>query len=319
VIYSVPKFLTLSKVEDVDFLMIWRLAAQEAKARARGIEFINPNGDFNQLANWRAARFTLVPDDVPTGEGRPTLIQPPINGLLELRLEARRRSDIHAAARNNPARWIIVERKDPHSPFRQSRERPLYAVRHLAQKGELVAVVDLPGASWWISCDARPKTAWQLSLVYQLWDCMGDWLVPVAEALGKKYPIEGLVAEFTIAFPGIDEWEKVGVGEPRAADVGLVWKFVGDRRIELSVTEEFMRTFGQAANTAEREIVASFLAAGLATIGERLAPEEAASLRDSIIPLGNARHLHLTTGNDASFAAEPGPVDPYWVRPEVHA
>ncbi len=315
--FSVPNFLTLAALPDVDMLMIWRLATQVARARARGIEFINPNGDFNLLAAWRLDNYALVPENAPIGDGR-VLLSPPINALLGLRLETRSRRDVHAVRREYPARWIEVERKSANAPFGESRRMPFYVAPLLARRGELAGVVEAAGMAWWIVSLVAPTTAHEKSMAYQMWDCIGHWLVPVAAKLAERYPRSDWIAEIQMTMPNLSSWRDDAIEVP-PDEVPLGWTRTKPGCVSLTVTETFLHTFAQPANTAERAVVAALLALGAELLGEKLSLADLQTLRDAILPAGNARYLHVTLANDASFVVSPGPPDAHVVREEVFA
>lgn len=316
--YSVPNFVTLAALPDVDMLMLWRLATQVTRARSRGIDLINPNGDFNLLAAWRSADYALVPEDAPIGGGR-LLLTPPINALLDIRLETRIRQDIHAARRNHPARWIEVERKTAHATFSETRRMPFYVAPLLLRRGELAGVVEAPGATWWVVSEVVPANDREKSMAFQMWDCICHWLVPVTAKLAERFPRANWVSEFRMTMPNLSSWRDEGEIESPAEDVPLTWALTQQDIVTLTVTEPFLHTFAQPINRAERAMVSTLLAAGAALLGETLPPADIATLRDSILPAGNARYLHVTVANDASYIANPGPSDAYLVREEVFA
>lgn len=279
---------------------------------------MNPNGDFNLIAAWRDQKFALVPEDAPVGNG-PILLHPPINALLDVRLETRTRRDVHAVRRGAPDRWIEVERKSANAPFSESRRMPFYVAPLLARRGELAGVVEAPGTAWWIVSRTPPSTAREKSIIYQTWDCIGHWLVPVAGKLAERFPRSHWIGELEVLMPNLAEWRDEILLDLPVEDHPLAWEHREPGHATLTVTDRFLRTFAQPVNKAEREIVATLLAAGASLLGEMLAPVEIEGLRDAILPLGNARYLHVTKANDASFAAQPGPPDAYLVREEVLA
>jgi hypothetical protein len=317
--YSVPNFLTLAALPDVDVRMIWRLSAQVARAQARGIEFLNPNGDFNLLAAWRKADFALVPHDAPVGEG-PLLLEVPINALLDVRLETRIRRDVHAASRVDPPCYLEVERKSANSTFSESRRMPLYvAPSQLVRAGELAGVVEVAWGTWWILNRTQPTTARESRTVFQLWDCFGHWLVPVASKLVELFDRPSFVAEFEVVFSNLGDWMKGGNTELTVVDTPLIWRITELGRANLEVTEQFMGSFAQPLNKAEREIVTALITAGVVLLGETISVSDVEKIRDEILPLGNARYLHFMRVNDASLATGHSPLGAQLVRPEVLA
>lgn len=315
--FSVPNLLTLAMLPDVDMLMIWRLAVQERRAHARGVRLVNPNGDFNLLAEWRANDFAFIPDDAPVGSGN-VLVAPTINALLAIRQETRVRLDLHAVLRTNPSRWLLAERKGAHSPFARSRETPFFVVPALATRGELAGVAEAPGVSWWLICMVRPQSPRERGTIYQLWDCFAEWLPPVGLELSSRYAPANAVFELEIVMPDLATWPERGEIKRDAGVVPLSWRRT-QLGVQLEITESFFRTFAQPANIAEREIVRALLEIGSSLLGNSPSADEIARLRDNILPAGNARYFHVTSANDASFAVIHGPSPPYLARPEVVA
>jgi hypothetical protein len=315
--YNVPDFLTLASVAEVDMLLLWRLAVQVERARKLDVYFVNPNGDFNLLADWRQKRFQLIPPEAPLGERR-ILLTPTINALLEIRHHVRTQWDRHGALRPQPARWFEVERKSADSAFELTRQLPFYVPLSLLVTGQLCGVVEAGGASWWIALEAVPSKG-QTSLAFQVWDCLGHWLAPVARCLASHFSCDGTIHEIRIHFPDLSGMPWEGSGSMSLPAVPLSWRRDGDGRTLLEVTSMFLRSLGQPANLAEREMVRSLLQAGAAALEASVTAETVADWTDEILPLGRARLLHMVYKIDVSAVLHPGPVTPQFVRVEVEA
>lgn len=315
--YSVPDFVALSVANDIDLPMIWRLAAQRSRVLARGVRLLNPNGDFNLLADWKNRNFVLLPPDAPTDHSG-LLLALPINALLDLRQQTRQALDQHVARRLSPPSWIEVERKGAFAWFERLRRMPFYVAS--PSNEQLIGLIEAPGAAWWLVNDFRPGKPHAKSLVYQIWDCMGHWLPAVAEALSVRFHPRDHVAEFRLTFPDVNDWsDRV---TPKAAPekpVALSWRLMEPNLVELTITEVFFHTFMQPRNLAEREIVRGLLDTGAVLLGQTLLPAERDALCDRIIPLGDARHFHLVPGHDVTYAVYQGPADSFHLRPEVVA
>lgn len=313
--YSIPNFEMLAWVKDADIPMIWRLASQQSRAIKKGVRILNPNGDFNLFASWQKSGYSLIPLDAPTD--RPNLLfAPPINALLELRTESRKAVDVHVAPRKEPECYVEVERKNAYAWFKVTREAPYYV--QVRRGGELAAVVESRGAWWWMVVERKPKTARESSAIFQIWDCFGHWLVPVAAELSRLYSPGNAVLEFRISFPDIGDW-KEEVGSQPVGDATPSWALIRPDVVEIVVKEEFFRTCMQPENRAERAMVTLLLEAGAKMLAKNITLEDQKRLTDQLIPLGVGRHFHVIPGHDATLLAYHGPADSYGLREEVVA
>ncbi|NJK91831.1 MAG: hypothetical protein HC904_08410 [Blastochloris sp.] len=315
--YSVPNLLTLASLPDVNISMLWRLACQEQRFMEKGVELLNPNGDFNLFAAWKASDYDLLPDEAPLTDA-PILLAPDINALLESRLRSRIRRDVHAVYRNSPPRWTEVERKNGFASFGGSRDDPFYVSGALARQGQLAGVVEVRDLFWWMVSYQKYVSEMQRSIVYQVWDCFCNWLIPIVRYLDQQLgPIHRTI-ETQLQFDNLPQWENGRKINGQGLDIPLEWKIEGHVGI-ITITEQFLRSFAQSQNTAERQIVSALLQYGAVFLGRSISKDELLAARDRIIPLGDARFFHVLAVNDATLSAVEGPNDPYFIKKEVLA
>lgn len=314
--YSIADLETLCHAKGADLSMVWRLARQRTAAEAAGVEILNPNGDFNLFAIWQNADYSLIPPEVPLDQGN-LLFVPSLNALLDLRMRARMASDAHVAPRNQPREcYLEVERKNPHAWFKAVREAPFYA--NVRRGGELRGVLESPGAWWWVVSLTPPRSAFQASITFQLWDCVSSWAVQAGAELSRRFVPRHAVCEFQLNFIGIETWTQA-VGTIPTNEINPAWSITTPGVAEIQVTEEFFKTFMQVENRAERAIVAVLLDAGSQLLGQSLTAEEVRSTTDRLLPLGSARCFHVIPGHDATLTSDHGPADSSGLRDDVLA
>jgi hypothetical protein len=316
--YSAPNLLTLAGLQDLDLLTLWRLAKQQGLAEEQNVQFVNPNGDFNLYSAWREQEYELVPENIPVGD-RSILICPQINSLLHLRRKVRCSLDVHAALRKSTNHWIEIERKNAYSPISESRGMPFYGAGSCFRKGEIAGVIETSNTWCWIACEDKPSSDQENSIMFQMWNCVGQWLSRVVQRLLTGVEINKNVYELRLLFPHIANWSREIDSLENIDHCELDWDQPVDDLVKIKITEAFLQTFAQSKNVAEREVVISLLqiVSNLAHI--EISKISLDKIRDEIIPLGAARDFHVMGKNDASLYAHSGPRDVYFVRDEVLA
>jgi len=122
--HSSGDLITLSGDRETSLLRIWKLKRAVANLEARGVEFLNVNGDLNLIGHWQQNGYRLLPDECDTRSR--SLVVLPTSALLEVRVHRQRKHDVHLAFSKAERAWLQVERLHVDPLFQAQRGDSVY-------------------------------------------------------------------------------------------------------------------------------------------------------------------------------------------------
>ena len=307
IVAPLPDWETLARCEDLSALRLWRMWRQQTWAEAHDLTITNENGILNLFAFWRANHWRFLIRDIPLKQPHKMIVTP-TDMLKDIREEVRGNYDLHTCPPyTGVGAWWRVERKSAKAYFRDDKRSPVYIAPDAVKNKELLAVIETPQRNWWVSCVAETKTSEERSTVFQLWECLLQWMeraAPVAEQMLTFLPQKSIRVELQVR--DLDVWTQEGLPN---ADAPVIPELVVDKEnrvLRVGLAAGFKREFHVPENRAERALVACVLN-GCARIAGMPLPE---SLRDEllarILPNAHARYFHLVITHNLAQMLVPG-------------
>lgn len=180
---SAPDFQFLSWIPEATSLSLWKLIEHEAFLNSHNVSIANANGLLNLFRWWVSSKhFIIHPDIYFPDDQTHTRIVIPTDCILDIRLNVRRRWDLHALP-SVDGQFVRVQRATAKSCFPDEKDKPLYAAIDAARSGQLVVAWVGDKNIWWLTAQ-HDKSSLSRDLVFRVWDAVSNWMeraVPVLE------------------------------------------------------------------------------------------------------------------------------------------
>lgn len=316
---SLPDWYTLAGCQDMSALRLWRMSRQQRWAEERGLRIQNINGLLNLYACWRANGWRFFLREMPMATSHKVLAVE-IDFLTKVRKEVENAQDNHACPAHDGRGWIRVQRRYPKASYSKDRNAPMYIALGAMDVGALVGSIEAPGRIWWIATKMKSKNVDARSVVFQLWDCLLNWMeyaVPIIERRMVNLPSQSVWIEIQVGDP--EKWSdhvpENFIQKPTAYPNALTNST--ERKIILTIPMEFKNEFHIPENRAEQMLIACVLSAISEMAGNSLSDSERNHLLSEIFPNIDARFFHVVrTENLAQMLGGNGRPSPDFIPEE---
>ncbi|WP_426169702.1 hypothetical protein [Sandarakinorhabdus sp. DWP1-3-1] len=267
-------------------LRLWKILDQEAKLPERGYRLDNINGFANLYGFLRGTAMVMVPDVAAPGG-----IRLATDHVGTLRAHLRSLLDPHVAISDDGTRWVEVQRSATDVFFDEVKGLPLFVDRYAVANGELTSCVETARRPWWVSLERGVLGPVGMSIVYQLWDMVQNWMLRTAQLLEDRFtglpegPIRILLTVPDVESFDSDAAPSASFGPPHVERSG--------NRISVRCGNDYLNAFARADNVAERSIVAGIAGAVATIAGEAMTGAEAESFALEVIGSTSARFFHM--------------------------
>lgn len=293
---SVADLVRLSWLSDISPSYIWRVQhGLEAIARS-GVEILNPNGLLNLIAWVRNNDGHFVPHS-QLREGRvsperPLLLNPPLNGLREVRASSDTGFDRHRV-QDKSGRWHEVQRPSSNPYFSRPSSAKVFVSLSDVHQGRLTSVYEGDGCVW-VSVDA--PNIQEKDIACRLHEMVTEWLHRICEAVAVEFgeDFDGAAVSIVLEFEDSDavdvagEWPTVDELESRC----VLTNDQSSEQWHIKLMPGFIRGFRIPENVAERIIVRFISKAVLSDIGLG-SPESVEDVVSTTMPNEEGRSFHL--------------------------
>ena len=314
---TLPDWLTLTALGDCPAIRLWKLSEHEAVLHNYNVKTVNLSGLVNQYAFWKANGFRLVPKD--NDPRSLTLITINSDFGTGLRVDVKRRRDIHCVRSHDGQRWIKLTRHNSRPLFKEDGEIPLYTDINSVANGCLAGCVKQTRTNWWIISPPRQENSELTDICFRLWESVEAWTARVAAVIERDWPNFSVPSiEVQLVLPNLAKWE---YGQKKNSFSKIedlsVSADAGQMRIVLTIPEGFLPTFSTPKNLAESEIVAALLKGAVQLAGGQLGNQKSAELVREIMRNEDARYFHMVQARGIEqMVAAVGPPKPLFIREE---
>lgn len=292
---SSPDLISLSTVDGINPLDLFRVLRMEMSLSQMGVSLQNMNGLLNLFAWIESLEGHLVPHAEMPKEflpGESKLLMPITqNGLGDLRHRLALKVDQHVAQFVDRT-WLMARREGA-SFFEEDAKRPLYVHFDMAERRRLLGFRATHHRSWWYEAVSREGVPNKVT--YERWAMMGVWMARIVDEIDKvasHYLSQGPIlwrCVFDGGFKGLDV-DSFG-DEADLLDAFKTTIDTEDRTIEIRVGAGFDRAIYHPHNIAEVGLVRAFLIGVKELCGVQL-PDLDSVLQDKLSDV-HARHCHV--------------------------
>jgi hypothetical protein len=315
---SLPDWNTLAGCEDMSALRLWRMLQQRRWAEAHGLKIHNINGPLNLYAAWRANGWRFLHRSMPL-ENPNKILALEIDFLTGTRKEVEQNRDEHSCLAHNGTDWIRVERRYPNA-YSTDKTASLYFAPDTILTGQLTGSVETSARIWWVTTKITQRNADGDDTVFQLWDCLLNWMARAVPHIEKKIdnlPFESIWIE--IDFTDLEKWSDHRIESFAKAATELPSSIASpaERKIMITIPADFKNEFHVPENRAERILVGCVITSIAKLAGRNLSEIEFNELLSAIFPNHKARFFHIVrTDNLVQMLAESGRPSPDFIPEE---
>jgi hypothetical protein len=288
---ALPDWVAMGQFKGMSALRIWRMHEQQSWATKHGLNIHNLNGVLNLFACWHANGWRFFQREIPFSDPRKILM---VNTdfLTGVRKELYARHDPHSCIGPDSVSWHRVQRKHPNADLDEL--EPIYAVPEAMRSGVLIGSVEGGQRNWWIICHPSDLTEEARDIVYQLWDCVLNWMgraAPQIETYFPNAPRGPICIELDIMEPSL--WKSEDDPTYLASSLPVVKLDKEGRKVLISIPSGFKREFHMPENRAEQILVRNILEGVIALFDLAVTQDAVEALLIAIFPNQNARFFHV--------------------------
>jgi len=309
--------LLLSQTAELSAPRLWRLWQHLQLADQHHLEIANPSGLLNLLAFWKESGFRLFIRDMPLNHPRKLAsISCEFGGRL--RVPLKQKVDRHACPEHTGAGWIRVCRKEVQPLFGADKNSSIYADFDSARHGILRALVKTQKRNWWVTTSELPRVSSHRGLVYQLWDCVLNWLERLAPAIERQLPsftFESIM--LSLDFPKLTQWTVGGRQLPSPTHENAFIEVDGTTAsIILQIPEGFLSAFNVPTNDAEMELATLIIDGVCRLVGTTFDEKQRLAILNEVFPNSDARYFHFVVTRDLRQMLASHRPDPEFITDE---
>jgi hypothetical protein len=314
-ILSGADFMSLAWDNEMDALRAWKLLDQEDELRKRDVEFVNANGFMNLYGYAASENYELVPNAMAKG-----IMVLQTNHLTAVRHSLRTSVDRHAALMTLTPGYLAVQRQTTGGYFNEVKNLPIYISAEHAASAELVGCVETAARPWWVRCHELPDDARAISVVYQVWELVQNWLVRTAPALEATLPaLRAGPVVIWLSFPKIAEFisRQGEIIDPPVQPVVTI----DNDEIHIACSVEYLHSFASERNIGDKFMVVAVIQGAHALAGVAQNDEAREAMIAQIVKTDQQRFFHAVPAakpRDRLFSAVSEP-RPRFVQPEDRA
>jgi hypothetical protein len=315
---SLPDWHTIARCDDMSALRLWRMWRHRQWAEHRGLKILNLSGTLNLYACWRSHNWRFIPRQMPMSQPHKLLS---VGGdfVAGVRREVLHAYDDHSCLAHDGTHWIRVERRGARAYYANDRTAPVYVSPEAVGQQTLVGSIETANRIWWIASKTVGTTAAERSVLFQLWDCLLNWMNRAVSILEKEFsnlPASSVWVELDIL--DLSKWtDEDRMPEQCTSVLPTACINKNERKIVITLPPEFHEQFHVPQNQAERMLMDSVVSA-IGKLGEiSLSDNDRKRLLSAIFPNDAARYFHsVRTENWAQMLAGSARPSPDFVPEE---
>jgi hypothetical protein len=292
---SLPDWHTLAGCEDMSALRMWRMCRQKEWAEKHGLTIHNINGPLNLYACWRANGWRFLLREIPLEQPH-KMLGMEIDFLTGVRRDVDQNRDEHSCPVHNGTGWIRVRRRYPKAYRSKDKSSPMYVALEGIAAGQLLASVETPNRIWWIATEARSADRDERAVVFEMWDCLLNWIGRGVAAIEKAFPgLPRASVWIELEFTELEKWADhaaENLSRPAAAQPYAIAN-VADRKVILTIPADFKNEFHVPDNRAERAMMGCLIKCIADFTGDQPSEAKLNDLVTAIFPNNEARFFHV--------------------------
>ena len=287
-------WLALTSHGECTAMQLWKLGQHEARVEDLGIKLQNPAGLPNLVAFWKDSHFRLVPREMDIRDQH-NLAMIGCDFAQSVRVAGTQHRDEHCVRSPDGAAWIRLVRHNARAVFPEDIDAPIYAAVTEAKNRRLIGCTKRGSGIWWLVAPKAPESADLRDLLYQLWDCVLNWMDHLVLLVEREWPaIRESGVEIRLDLPDLARWEHGKKGSlPLAAAELSIETNQQEQAATITIPEGFLQYFNVPKNVAERKLVSAMIEGASRLAGNPATPERAAALATEVMRNDDARYFHV--------------------------
>jgi hypothetical protein len=315
---SLPDWHTIARCTDMSALRLWRMWRHQRWAEKRGVKILNLCGPLNLYACWRSNDWRFVPREMPLSQPH-KLLSVGTDFIAEIRREVLSAYDDHSIPAHDETHWVRVERRGAKAIYESDKVAPVYLSEDGIAEQMLIGCVETPKRIWWVACKTKATTREERAVLFQLWDCLLNWMHRAVSSLEIAFP----------SLPTRSIWIELDVLElskwadhafPQGGGIIVLPTPAVDRasrKIMVTLPAGFCQNFHAPKNQAEQMLMGRTITATSELAGAALSIEELTRILSAVFPNDEARFFHVVqTQNWAQMLAPTDRPEPRFVPEE---
>jgi hypothetical protein len=274
-------------------MRLWKLGEHETRCHALGVELLNPAGLPNLVAFWKKSNFRLVPREMDIHqENKLAVIDSSF--AKAIRVTGTQLRDEHCIRSHDGKSWVRIVRHNARSLFPTDSDAPIYGAIVEARR-RLIGCTERGAGVWWVISPESPERGDLRDLLYQLWDCILNWIDHLVLVAEREWPtLRKRGVEIRLELPDFNRWEhgQPGSSPIRAAELTIEPQRQNDS-VTLTIPEGFLQHFNVPKNSAERRIVEGIIGGAAQLAGGSPSSEQIAALACEVMRNDDARYFHV--------------------------
>lgn len=283
----------LSNDDRCNAMTLWKLGDHEKACIDRHIRILNPSDLVNLWGFWKNANFRLILQNVDILH--PCMLAIGCDSASLVRVVNSQQRDEHCIMSHDRTKWIRICRHSSDALFRRDKEAPIYGA--ISETNEhILGCTKRGGSTWWVESPKRTERPELLSLQFQLWDCVMNWLDRISESTFESYPdITRKDIKVEISLPNFNQWDPTLPNLQSSKQSGLSITTLKEKGlITISIPESFLNQFNNPKNAAEEKIVTELLRGVAESLDFHLSDFEFDRLCKQIVRSEGARYFHVS-------------------------
>jgi hypothetical protein len=293
-VLDIYDFWTLSWVNQMSPLKLWRILDGRDALAAAYVELQNTNGLLNLVAWSSHLKGHLVPHaQLPKEfDGKaPTFISIVQNGLRDVREDVARRWNVHRVV--DPDGQISSVRREAAENEPTDDLPPTYVSETGLSEGRLQTLFEGYRHDWWF---ALTDAGSNREMSFRIWQMLCVWLRRLAPVLeDADLHIMPKAVSIGFSFAGLREGLPKPSDVPTEAQLRAFITVASDKktgRSSVVIAEGFQDGFSAPTNIAERALAGRVIDSIADLASETVTEKERLALLDKVVPDSQARHMH---------------------------
>jgi hypothetical protein len=301
---SPPDWRTLARCDDMSALRLWRMWRHQEWAEKRGVHIVNLNGLLNLYAYWRSNNWRFVPRQMELSQPH-KMLTVGTGFIADIRKEVLHAYDDHSILAHDLTHWVRVERRGAKAYYARDKEAPVYIALEGSKQKMLMGVIETTNRNWWIVSKANTTIPDEQSVLFQLWDCLLNWMNRAGVVVEKEFrnlQAGSILIELDVQ--ELSKWADQNIPNSQVSSQPTSSVNRRDRTIVVTLPAEFSEKFHTPRNQAERMLIDCTIPAIAELAGSTISADDRVRLLASIFPNDEARFFHFVkTENWAQILA----------------
>jgi len=307
---------TFASLKDASLLRVRKFERAQSEAWDHGLHFFNLSGFLNEYAYWAQQGFSLVPDEMPMGQGGMVVLASDF--LFEVRVDAAQSVDRHAVALRGD-RFATVERFRLHPILGSARDCPIYVAPDALESSQLAGAIEAEGTVLWVIASSAAPTTEARGHLYAIWEATLDWLWRSWAALSPLFAQTSVTRSIYLELSDPQAWagEDLETGSLPPAEPAITSR---DGQPAVEIPAGFLTLLNRSANDGEKSLMHTVYKALLMSAGtssETHVDELARNLVETVLSDPKARNIHVFQAKEpADYLEAPPSPAPRFLQPE---